>query len=89
MISDYLDTGGGSVVGAGLFPIIVHGGTGVPAHDPVRTGRPARQDRQGGEVYVYRRAGAPCLVCDTAVARTAHAGRNLYWCPRCQQRPVP
>ncbi|MGH3838485.1 MAG: Fpg/Nei family DNA glycosylase [Pseudonocardiaceae bacterium] len=57
-------------------------------HDPVRTGRLPRQDRHGGEVYVYRRAGAPCLVCGTAVASTAHAGRNLYWCPRCQQRPV-
>ncbi len=31
VISDYLDTGGGSVVGAGPFPIIVHGGTRVLA----------------------------------------------------------
>jgi endonuclease VIII len=59
-----------------------------PEHDPVRTGRAPRQDRHGGEVYVYRRAGAPCLVCGTAVATTAHAGRNLYWCPGCQRRPV-
>ncbi|MBV9160650.1 MAG: hypothetical protein JO281_03625 [Pseudonocardiales bacterium] len=28
-------------------------------HDPIRTGRAPRQDRHGGEVYVYRRAGAP------------------------------
>ena len=59
-----------------------------PEHDPVRTGRAPRRDRHGGEVYVYRRAGAPCLVCGTAVATTAHAGRNLYWWPRCQQQPV-
>jgi endonuclease-8 len=57
-------------------------------HDPVRTGRAPREDRHGGEVYVYRRAGAPCLVCGTAVATAAHAGRKLYWCPHCQQRPV-
>jgi endonuclease-8 len=47
-------------------------------------GRKPRQDRHGGEVYVYRRAGAPCLVCGTEVVTTRHAGRNLYWCPRCQ-----
>lgn len=55
-------------------------------HDPVAMGRAPRQDRHGGEVYVYRRAGAPCLVCATDVVTARHAGRNLYWCPRCQQR---
>lgn len=59
-----------------------------PEHDPAHTGRAPRQDRHGGEVYVYRRAGAPCLVCGTAVAAMTHAGRTLYWCPNCQQRPV-
>ena len=59
-----------------------------PEHDPVCTGRAPRQDRHGGEVYVYRRTGAPCLVCGTAVATAVHAGRKLYWCPSCQQRPV-
>lgn len=57
-------------------------------HDPVRMGREPRRDRHGGEVYVYRRTGAPCLVCDTAVVTARHAGRNLYWCPRCQRRPA-
>lgn len=59
-----------------------------PEHDPVCMGRAPRQDRHGGEVYVYRRAGAPCLVCGTAVGTARHVGRNLYWCPRCQQRPA-
>ncbi|MGH3989673.1 MAG: Fpg/Nei family DNA glycosylase [Pseudonocardiaceae bacterium] len=59
-----------------------------PEHDPVRMGRAKRQDRHGGEVYVYRRAGAPCLVCGTDVVTARHAGRNLYWCPSCQRRPV-
>jgi endonuclease-8 len=53
-------------------------------HLPEVTGRAPRQDRHGGEVYVYRRAGQPCLVCGTPVARTELAGRNLYWCPTCQ-----
>ncbi|MGH3687445.1 MAG: Fpg/Nei family DNA glycosylase [Pseudonocardiaceae bacterium] len=60
-----------------------------PEHDPVAMGRSPRQDRHGGEVYVYRRAGAPCLVCATDVVTARHAGRNLYWCPRCQRRPAP
>ncbi|MGH3570884.1 MAG: Fpg/Nei family DNA glycosylase [Pseudonocardiaceae bacterium] len=59
-----------------------------PEHDPVRMGRAPRQDRHGGEVYVYRRAGAPCLVCCTAILTATHVGRTLYWCPRCQQRPA-
>ncbi|MQA16248.1 MAG: Fpg/Nei family DNA glycosylase [Pseudonocardiaceae bacterium] len=58
--------------------------TVLPEHDPVRTGRAPRRDRHGGEVYVYRRAGQPCLVCGTEVATAGLGGRNLYWCPRCQ-----
>ena len=53
-------------------------------HSPEATGRPARVDRHGGEVYVYRRAGLPCHVCGTPVAQAELAGRNLYWCPVCQ-----
>jgi endonuclease-8 len=59
-----------------------------PEHDPVAMGRAPRQDRHGGEVYVYRRAGEPCLVCGTVVRTARHVGRNLYWCPRCQRRPA-
>lgn len=53
-------------------------------HTPEATGRDARVDRHGGEVYVYRRAQLPCHVCGTPVARDDLAGRNLYWCPTCQ-----
>jgi len=53
-------------------------------HLPEVTGRAPRQDRHGGEVYVYRRTGQPCLVCGTPVAHQELAGRNLYWCPVCQ-----
>jgi endonuclease VIII len=53
-------------------------------HTPAAMRRPPRVDRHGGEVYVYRRAGLPCLVCGTPIARGVLAGRNLYWCPVCQ-----
>lgn len=55
-------------------------------HTPEAMGRPARVDRHGGEVYVYRRAGMPCLVCGQRVSATTLEGRNLYWCNRCQRR---
>ena len=32
-------------------------------HTPEAMGRPPRVDDHGGEVYVYRRTGQPCLVC--------------------------
>ncbi|WP_018685162.1 Fpg/Nei family DNA glycosylase [Actinokineospora enzanensis] len=53
-------------------------------HLPEATGRAPRQDRHGGEVYVYRRAGLPCLVCGTEVRTEVLAGRNNFWCPTCQ-----
>ncbi|KAA2265257.1 Fpg/Nei family DNA glycosylase [Solihabitans fulvus] len=55
-----------------------------PEHMPEAMGRPPREDPHGGEVYVYRRTGQPCLVCGTPVAASELAGRNLYWCPTCQ-----
>ncbi|MEU4687065.1 Fpg/Nei family DNA glycosylase [Streptomyces xinghaiensis] len=49
-----------------------------------------RRDRQ---LWVYGRAGKPCLRCGTPV-RTAGQGepgreRDTYWCPRCQPGPYP
>ena len=55
-----------------------------PEHTPEAMGRPARVDDHGGEVYVYRRHGQPCLVCGARVRTEVLAGRNLFWCPRCQ-----
>ncbi|MEO7351337.1 MAG: DNA-formamidopyrimidine glycosylase family protein [Marmoricola sp.] len=55
-----------------------------PEHTPEAMGRPARVDDHGGEVYVYRRTGQQCLVCDTKVCTKELVGRNLFWCPRCQ-----
>jgi DNA-formamidopyrimidine glycosylase len=53
-------------------------------HTPRAMGRARRRDRHGGEVYVYRREGRPCLVCGDEIAWSDMAGRNLYWCPTCQ-----
>jgi endonuclease-8 len=34
--------------------------------------------------YVYRRAGEPCRVCGTPTRTAVLEGRNLFWCPSCQ-----
>jgi endonuclease-8 len=72
-----------------LMPLGVRHGridTVRPEHTPEAMGREARVDRHGGEVYVYRRAGQPCLVCGREVSVREFEGRNLYWCARCQRR---
>ena len=53
-------------------------------HLPEAMGRAPREDRHGGEVYVYRRDGRPCHVCGTEVRIAQLQGRKLYWCPTCQ-----
>jgi endonuclease-8 len=36
--------------------------------------------------YLYRRTGEPCRVCGSRVRTQLVAGRNLFWCGRCQRR---
>jgi endonuclease-8 len=55
-----------------------------PEHTPEAMGRPPREDDHGGEVYVYRRHGQPCLVCESRVRTDVLVGRNLFWCAHCQ-----
>ena len=52
-----------------------------PEHTPEAMGRPPRVDDHGGEVYVYRRTGQPCLVCGSLVRTEVLVGRNVFWCP--------
>lgn len=52
--------------------------------DPADRERPSGAARRVDAHYVYRRAGLPCRRCGTAVATSVVAGRNLFWCPRCQ-----
>lgn len=58
-----------------------------PEHTPESMGRAARRDDHGGEVYVYRRTAMPCLVCGRPVSSSVLAGRNLFWCSKCQPAP--
>jgi endonuclease-8 len=53
-------------------------------HTPDAMARAPRVDTHGGEVYVYRRDGQHCYVCGSVVRTDVLAGRNLFWCPRCQ-----
>ncbi|HEX3931868.1 MAG TPA: DNA-formamidopyrimidine glycosylase family protein [Nocardioides sp.] len=57
-----------------------------PEHTPEAMGRAPRVDDHGGEVYVYRRTGQPCLVCGTTVRTDVLVGRNIFWCPQCQRK---
>lgn len=54
--------------------------TTLPADRARRSGRAGAQDAH----YVYRRAGLPCRVCGTPIRHEVFAGRNLFWCGRCQ-----
>jgi len=36
--------------------------------------------------YLYKRTGEPCRVCGSKVRTQLVAGRNLFWCGRCQRR---
>ncbi|KRF17710.1 DNA glycosylase [Nocardioides sp. Soil797] len=57
-----------------------------PEHEPENMGREPRKDDHGGEVYVYRRTQQPCHVCGASIRTEPLAGRNSFWCPRCQPR---
>ncbi len=57
-----------------------------PEHTPEAMGRAARVDDHGGEVYVYRRTGQPCLVCERPVRTAVLDTRNLFWCSHCQPK---
>ena len=55
-----------------------------PEHLPEIMGRTPRQDRHGGEVYVYRRAGDACYLCEAEIEMDEMQARKVYWCPACQ-----
>ncbi|MFN8097657.1 MAG: zinc finger domain-containing protein [Dermatophilaceae bacterium] len=53
-----------------------------------RGGRPAYESLSPlpRSYAVYKRTGEPCLTCGSRVRTAVVAGRNLYWCGRCQRR---
>ncbi len=74
-----------------LLPLGVATGKIVTVVEQVQA---VREDLAIGQVdrleertsYVYRRAGEPCRVCGSKVRTQVVAGRNLFWCGRCQRR---
>jgi len=55
------------------------------AHTAALTGaRPG--DRFERRFSLYKRTGEPCYVCGSKVRTQLVAGRNLFWCGRCQRR---
>jgi endonuclease VIII len=55
------------------------------AHTAAVTGaRPG--DRFERRFYLYKRTGQPCRACGSTVRTQLIAGRNLFWCGRCQRR---
>ena len=74
-----------------LLPLGVATGKIVTVTEQVEQ---VQADRARGEVdpleqrtsYVYRRAGEACRVCGSRIRTRVVAGRNLFWCGRCQRR---
>jgi endonuclease-8 len=59
-------------------------GSAVPHTEALTGARPG--ERFERRFYVYKRTGEPCRVCGTRVRTQLVAGRNLFWCGRCQRR---
>jgi endonuclease-8 len=54
--------------------------------------RTTRGDGRSGALWVYGRAGSPCLRCGEPVQHDAGTGpvpRGTDWCPRCQRPEAP
>ncbi len=60
-----------------------------PEHTDLRCDHPGRRHDRRCErpVYVYRRAGLPCLLCGTEISRRTHAAHNL-WVPDLSERDL-
>ncbi len=53
-----------------------------PALSQVLKAKGAR--RNSYRFYVFAKAGEPCVVCHTTIAKTELGGRRIYHCPHCQ-----
>jgi len=56
------------------------------ARNLARRGRRVMREKSGPRLWVYRRAGMPCLVCGAAIRmqRQGAQQRSTYFCPECQ-----
>ena len=69
---------------ATLGDAVEHGGTSFAAYVNDARGRETYLARHG---RVFGRAGQPCPVCGTPIARIRVAGRGTSLCPHCQRAP--
>lgn len=67
-----------------LRDAIEHGGSTIADYVGI-DGKPGAFVEQH---RVYDRAGKPCAICGTTIARVTIAGRSVYYCPQCQPRVV-
>jgi endonuclease VIII len=74
-----------------LMPLGVASGQIITMEDQVEAAR-VEFDTTGTvrpmerRYWVYKRTGEPCRVCGSAIRTRLAAGRNLFWCGRCQRR---
>lgn len=69
---------------AARLPVLAHRLLEANRTRPVRT----TTGRRGQDLYVYGRAGRPCLRCGTVVRAGDQDDRPTYWCPSCQTGPA-
>ena len=50
------------------------------------SGRTPGRLKPEDSLYVYKREGQPCRRCASPIRVSAFAGRNCWWCDRCQAR---
>ncbi|WP_235950635.1 zinc finger domain-containing protein [Phycicoccus flavus] len=71
-----------------LMPLGVRTGRIIVADEDVERAQALLDAGRTGRIRpayaVYRRHGRPCPRCATTVVKETMAGRNLFWCPGCQ-----
>ncbi|MFF9351808.1 DNA-formamidopyrimidine glycosylase family protein [Streptomyces sp. NPDC014734] len=63
--------------------------TTTGANRPARPGAAPLRYGANERLWVYGRAGRPCLRCGTPIRAADQDARPTYWCPRCQTGPTP
>jgi endonuclease-8 len=74
---------------AALIRVLDESRAAIVRHATSSLPRQTRRRLTGPRVWVYRRAGEPCLVCGATVAmrRQGASSRSTYYCPSCQSVP--
>ncbi|WP_031099349.1 Fpg/Nei family DNA glycosylase [Streptomyces sp. NRRL S-15] len=59
-----------------------------PMRTTTRATAAMSRSRTRERLFVYGRAGRPCLRCGTPIRKAERDDRPAYWCPRCQSGPT-